>query len=209
MHDRTHIDEHGLIESRNRAVDEALFDDDAVAKDHGVDDATEVLQDGVLEALLDTLWLSEVERLHIEYSFIGSILEQLSDLRIQVVPISDEHDKLAHLALEKFLSDCCSNGTSTACEQHTLPFELLLEVERWQIAFCLLCGLGDNGGRASFSSSSLYCEEIGDSTKEVPEQTGLFDLDIWLLLLCVLLSTRALLRFSWEVRIHFYTFFNY
>ena len=96
MHHRPHIDKHRLIECRDRASDEALLNNNAMAEDHGVEDATQ-LNHGVLEFLLDPLRLSQIECLNVQHVLHAGLtpLQVFFYLWVEVFTVSHHKDELA------------------------------------------------------------------------------------------------------------------
>ena len=96
MHHGSHIYKHGLIEGRNRASDEALLNNNAMAEDHSVKNAAK-LYHGVLEFLLDPLRLSQIKCLNVQHVLHAwlSPLQIFLYLWVEVFTVSYHQDELA------------------------------------------------------------------------------------------------------------------
>ena len=167
MHHATHVDEHRVIEDRDSRSDEAFLNDDAMAKDHGIEDSSEGAQHHILELLLDTLRLSHVHRLDEENVVVLTCLLKLHDLGVDVVLVTDEKHKLAQVALEELLGNGRSNSARSTSKKDTLTLELLFEIKRGEIALSLLLGLRHD--LASSLTGALYLEEVSHSGEEISD----------------------------------------
>ena len=76
-----------------------------MTEDHSVDDTLKRANHCVLELLLDALGLSQVNSLDEQDIRHGPSIDELSNLGVQIVPIADEQNKLAQVALEKLTGD--------------------------------------------------------------------------------------------------------
>ena len=96
MHHGPHIDKHGLIEGRNRASNEALLNNNAMAEDHGVKNAAK-LNHGVLEFLLDPLRLSQIKCLNVQHVLLARLIpfHLLFYLWVEIFTVSYHKDELA------------------------------------------------------------------------------------------------------------------
>ena len=90
MHHGSHIYKHGLIEGRNRASDQALLNNNAMAENHSVKNAAK-LNHGVLEFLLDPLRLSQIKCLNVQHALLLMLCYRF----VETFPVTHQEDELA------------------------------------------------------------------------------------------------------------------
>ena len=108
--------------------------------------------------------------------------KHLCNLRVEVIFVSHEEDKLAQVALKELLGDGRAHSSSASRKQHTLTLKLAFEVQRGQVALSLLSDLRDD---CCSSAWGFNCEEISDTSKEVSESAdnGLLVISLRIVLL--------------------------
>ena len=102
MHDRAYIDQHSLIKGWNSASDKAFLNDNAVAKNQGIQHAAQ-LQHDVLEFLFDSLRFTQINSLDMNNSLVVRHVEHFSNLWIEtasIVLITNQEDQLSDRLLQ-------------------------------------------------------------------------------------------------------------
>ena len=109
--------------------DEAFLNDDTMAEDHGVKDATKGTEHHILKLLLDTLRLPHVHCFDKEDVIVQSLLMELRDFGVDVILITNEKHELSQVALEELLGYGRSDSARGTCEKNTLTLKFLFEIK--------------------------------------------------------------------------------
>ena len=178
-----------------------------MAEDHRVKNTSEA-HHNVLELLLDTLGLTQVDRFNMNDILELGLLHHLNDLWVDVVSVSNEEDELSQATLQELLRDGGSDSTSGACQEHTFTLEFALEIKRGQVALGLFFDLGNRSLIASGSCSPIsgFNRKVArDTSEEVSKAADQVSLTLTLSLgTAILLLLWTLLHWSlWELLAHF------